>query len=449
MVYYPLNADLQKQMKNFDKGNFSLWYNKFIPLSSESKLKPCKNSDVKDKDKDKDNYINLYKDKYRDFSNNSVLKENLKKKHNHQMHFCDIYKKFDYKTITIKAKLLTPLVLGIGESHPSETSIVFDHNMGIPYIPSSSIKGINRYSRAVEYILETKDINFSENKLAEESFFGSQTKKGDIIFLDAYPVNMPELKEDIMNPHYSQYYGSDGKNTIKPPSDTENPVPIKFLAVKDKAEFAFRILYKDQKTENLSQKQIEEKIKDFLKRSLTEEGIGAKTSLGYGRFDIQGFSEPHELKESFNSYLEEYQTEEEKFQKKVDNFISSVKSINKTQQSDIDSKFSEWRSDEGLRDVKQIAQAFLPIVKKKKSNGNFTKQYLVIKEILKLEENPVEVNKNDSSGTKFTKQEQAAEKKMKKILKNGSITKRELKKYKPYRKIFPELYKKISELPQK
>jgi len=445
MAYYPLNINLQEQMTNFDKGNFSLWYNKFIPLSSESQLHPCDNSGAKDK------CINLYKNKYQDFSKNSFLKEKLTKKHTYQMHYCNMCENSGYKTIKIKAKLLTPLVLGIGESHPSETSIVFDRTLGIPYIPASSIKGINRYSRSVEYILESENIDFSYDKPDEKSliplFFGSQTKKGDIVFLDAYPVNLPELKEDIMNPHYPQYYGSDGKNTIKAPSDTENPVPIKFLAVKEGAEFVFRVLYSTEKTESNSKEQ----ITNFFKRSLTKEGIGAKTSLGYGHFEILGYNEPGDLKKSYDDYLAEFQTEEEKLQKKVDDFISEVKTFDKSQQSQIDSKFNEWRKDEEINELEEIAKAFLPLINKKKSKGDFTQQYLILKEILKLEESSekAEEEKSESSQPQLTKKEQSAQKKMEQFLNSGNIPKKELKKYKEFKNVFPELYEQISNLPVK
>jgi CRISPR-associated protein Cmr6 len=449
MAYYPLNTDLKDQMTNFDKGNFSLWYNKFIPLSSESQLHPCDNSGVKDK------CINLYKNKYHDFYKNLILKEKLTKKHTYQMHYCNICENSGYKTITIKAKLLTPLVLGIGESHPSETSIVFDRTLGIPYIPASSIKGINRYSRSVEYVLESENIDFSYDKPDEKSliplFFGSQTKKGDIVFLDAYPVNLPELKEDIMNPHYRGYYGNDNNKEITPPSDTENPVPIKFLAVKEGAEFVFRILYRTEKTVSDSKEQIKEKITNFFKRSLTKEGIGAKTSLGYGHFEILGYSEPSDLINSYKTYLAEFMTEEEKFQKKVDDFVSEVKTFDKSQQSQIDSKFNEWRKDEEINELEEIAKAFLPLINKKKSKGDFTQQYLILKEILKLEESSEKVEKEtpETSQPQLTKKEQTAQKKIEQIIKKGCVTKRELRNLREFKNTFPDLYEQISNLPVK
>jgi CRISPR-associated protein Cmr6 len=455
MTFYPLSSDLQQHADNFDKGNFSLWYRKYIPLISYSNLDPSDGNKDEKKDKGKSNCINLYKKKYSDISRNSKLTEILKNKHLRQMHFCSSYENNGFKTITINAKLISPMILGLGESHPAETSMVFDHTSGIPYIPASSIKGVNRYSQAVEYILDSKNTEFKDDAPEQESliplFFGSQTQKGDILFLDAYPADIPQLKEDIMNPHYNQYYGEDNPNKIKPPSDTENPVPIKFLAVKEGAEFIFRILYKTEKTEELSNEQIKEKIINFFNRSLVKEGIGAKTSLGYGHFGILGYTEPAELKDSFENYLEQFLSEEEKLEKEINDFVAAVKVIDKNNQSLKDTKFEDWRSKDHLKDNEKIAQAFLPLIKKKKSGGDFTKQYLVLKEILKLEEKPENINKDtsDNSEVKLTKKEQAAQKKMEQFINSGSIAKRELRKYKEYKTNFPELYEKISKLPQK
>ncbi|MGM0609238.1 MAG: type III-B CRISPR module RAMP protein Cmr6 [Candidatus Muiribacteriota bacterium] len=449
MTYYPLSSDLQQHAENFDKGNFSLWYRKYIPLNSISKLKPS------DKDNNENNYTKLYKSKYSDISRNSKLKDILKNKHLRQMHFCSSYENQGFKTLTINAKLISPMILGLGESHPAETSMVFDHTSGLPYIPASSIKGINRFSQAVEYIIGENAIKYNDEKPDENSliplFFGTQEKKGDILFLDAYPADIPQLKEDIMNPHYNQYYGEGNPNKIKPPSDTENPVPIKFLAVKENAEFVFRVLYKTEKTEELSKEQVKEKITNFFKRSLKKEGIGAKTSLGYGHFEILGYTDPEHLKEGFENYLEQFLSEKEKLEKEINDFIAAVKVIDKNNQSLKDTKFEDWRSKDHLKDNEKIAQAFLPLIKKKKSGGDFTKQYLILKEILKLEEKPENINKDtsDNSEVQLTKKEQAAQKKMEQFISSGSISKKELKKYKEYKTNFPELYEKISKLPQK
>jgi len=40
-MFYPYNSELQNASESFDMGNFSLWFNKLIPLNNENKCKPC------------------------------------------------------------------------------------------------------------------------------------------------------------------------------------------------------------------------------------------------------------------------------------------------------------------------------------------------------------------------------------------------------------------------
>ena len=57
-------------------------------------------------------------------------------------------------------------------------------------------------------------------------YFGISEKdsvqiRGQLVFLDAFPYNVPEIKTDIMSPHYKTYYtGPEEKNEkiLKDPS---------------------------------------------------------------------------------------------------------------------------------------------------------------------------------------------------------------------------------------
>ncbi|MCX7948452.1 MAG: type III-B CRISPR module RAMP protein Cmr6, partial [candidate division WOR-3 bacterium] len=97
-----------------------------------------------------------------------------------------------------------------------------------------------------------------------------QEQAGKVIFMDAYPSGDIKLKIDIMNVHYPDYYSGN-----KPPADWQNPNPIKFLTVED-TSFTFYLISKDIELLN--------KAKILLKEALEEQGIGAKTSIGYGIF---------------------------------------------------------------------------------------------------------------------------------------------------------------------
>jgi CRISPR-associated protein Cmr6 len=203
-----------------------------------------------------------------------------------------------YKVKNSYLSLSWRLVIGLGASHPQETSMTIHHIYGIPYIPGSAIKGVTRhwailkfaeeisksenseFEKAIERVskalengekmdLKVEDLEF--NQLIE--IFGTQKQQGKVIFFDAYPAGEIKLKIDIMNPHYPKYY-SEGQV----PADWQNPVPIKFLTVED-TKFQFYLV---SKSEDLLKKSLE-----LLKEALKYHGIGAKTALGYGIFDVE------------------------------------------------------------------------------------------------------------------------------------------------------------------
>lgn len=294
-MFYPYSTQLQAAAKSFSNGNFSLWFNKLIPLNNEIKCKAC-NKQGNDKEA-----VQYYIDEYNLLKQNKGSEPLLKKKHADQSEFCKIYEKAGYEIINFKAALKSPLITGIGQPHPNEVGMVFDHTIGIPYIPASSVKGIVRFAHMLELIKSDNwsDYTDKDDKYIVESnlktlipdIFGGdadevkegkkKTKKlkGKVIFLDAYPDKVPDLHVDIMNPHYGQYY-SDDENKI-PPADYLDPTPIKFLTVKPGTVFTFKALVSKDSDFLL------EPVKNAFQNALEDEGVGAKTAVGYGRFEIQ------------------------------------------------------------------------------------------------------------------------------------------------------------------
>ncbi|MBW2663356.1 MAG: type III-B CRISPR module RAMP protein Cmr6 [Deltaproteobacteria bacterium] len=280
--------------KSFSKGNFSLWFNKFIPLNDKTKCKPC---DQRGNDKE---VVQYYESFYNGLKNNLTLKKLLDEKQRSQKQFCKIYENAGYKIINYQAELKSPLITGIGQTHPNEVGMVFDHTIGIPYIPASSVKGIVRFAYMLELIKsenleqflnrekdgiiesipETKIPAIFGGDLETEKSGKSEIEKrsGRVIFLDAYPEKAPHLHVDIMNPHYGDYY-SDEKGKI-PPADYLAPTPIKFLTVKPGTVFTFRALAPNDSY-------FIEPVKTAFQKALEDEGVGAKTAVGYGRFEIK------------------------------------------------------------------------------------------------------------------------------------------------------------------
>jgi len=236
------------------------------------------------------------------------------------------------KARTFSMKTKSRLVIGLGDESVYETSIRLHRNYGVPYIPGSALKGVakhyaiyklvednfdeikelfgkddffelaGRVQRLVEEHDDSKIENYKTLDLNEKSItleelriiFGTQKREGEIIFFDAFPTydclkehaenKEPILELDIMNPHYQPYYSASerelGTNVEKAPGDWHSPVPIFFLTVPKGIDFQFAIAPRDEEGSELL-----DKAKELLISVLKEFGVGAKTSLGYGRFE--------------------------------------------------------------------------------------------------------------------------------------------------------------------
>lgn len=168
----------------------------------------------------------------------------------------------------LTCKVSDALVCGIGDEHPLENSLRLDHCTGLPYIPSSSIKGVAKFAAEFDEKIDER------TKDREANIFGTQDQVGKIQFWDGFPVGVPALKIDIMNNHFQAYYGDPSGKTA--PSDDMNPIPVPFIVVDSDSAFYFPVVAPDQDTLR--------RAIEFLKKALEEWGVGAKTSVGYGMF---------------------------------------------------------------------------------------------------------------------------------------------------------------------
>lgn len=212
----------------------------------------------------------------------------------------------------IKSSIFSPdwrLIIGIGHESVYEISITLHHIYGIPYIPGQAVKGVTRSWIITEVF--NQDVNQDEKAaLKDELFcriFGSPKDsakgehQGSVMFFDAFPTVAPKIEVDIMNPHYGDYY--QGK---KPPADYLKPIPIPFLTV-NATPFEFIIGMKKaltadkdsplvQKADGLNEAStLVDVVQYWLKKALTEHGIGAKTAVGYGYMDVVELPKPTEV----------------------------------------------------------------------------------------------------------------------------------------------------------
>lgn len=185
------------------------------------------------------------------------------------------------------------LILGSGNAHelPSiEGQAIlgfhFDYTSGLPIISGSSIKGILRSAfKYKEYIQElVKNETLNVKKLEDEIF------ENNDIFFDATIIKADSFRkvlgDDFLAPH-----SEDG---------LKNPIPLRFIKVLPNVSFRFDfelsngILTKEEKSK-------------LFQDILSDLGLGAKTNVGYGKFEN----------------IKPFKTEEEKESEKISELLAS------------------------------------------------------------------------------------------------------------------------------
>lgn len=197
----------------------------------------------------------------------------------------------------------SPLIVGLGIGHVLETGIILDRNTGMPLIPGSVLKGLARnlgLIKVAQAVLEAPQLadladleaeieqgkreGFSKQKETPDfnivklfvHIFGTPKSIGNVVFVDAIyaGTEKPSYHLDIMNPHFPKYYGGD-----TPPSDDQSPIPVPYLTVATGQHFHFALLPRRSNMPNSI-----DTAWTWLKEGLTDFGVGAKTSQGYGLF---------------------------------------------------------------------------------------------------------------------------------------------------------------------
>lgn len=162
------------------------------------------------------------------------------------------------------------MIVGLGAESVLETSIALHRTYGVPFISGSALKGL-----AASYAHKHLGDHWKrETGEAHKFAFGSQDAAGFLTFHDA--LLLPQIKyalhADVMTVHHGEYYAD--KNVA--PADWDNPVPIPFLSATGKylAAISSDVSGADEWIEF---------VWLILEKALRKEGIGAKTSSGYGR----------------------------------------------------------------------------------------------------------------------------------------------------------------------
>ena len=214
----------------------------------------------------------FYKDYYRaigDWSNIEAYKKDISKKVDELIEKSITIEQVEpLGNIHFKATTTYPgLLLGSGYNHklPSvEGQAIlgfdFDYTSGLPIIRGSSIKGVLRGAfKHQDYIKELLNQDVDIESLEEEIF-----ENGDIFF-DAVIVSGGQiLGDDYLAPHKDD--------------PLKNPIPLRFIKIMPNVTFRFDFELRDGVV-------TKEDKAILFGEILHDLGIGAKTNVGYGKFN--------------------------------------------------------------------------------------------------------------------------------------------------------------------
>lgn len=211
--------------------------------------------------------------KYRNWNNTSA--ENLTAYRERQLRLAS-----RIQARVLSAKTRSRLVVGLGSNHPSEAGFIWHRNLGVPYIPASSVKGMMKAFLHPDFPWGETAIDDEEiNRNIRRLFGDVKDGIGSLILFDAFPKCVPQLEVDVMTPHYGDYYTNPKKF---PPADYYQPTPVPFLTVAPNQTFEFIIATREPGSGGAEA--VLSEGTELLSKGLESLGLGAKTAVGYGVF---------------------------------------------------------------------------------------------------------------------------------------------------------------------
>jgi CRISPR-associated protein Cmr6 len=167
------------------------------------------------------------------------------------------------------------IVHGLGAAHVRESGLTIHPIYGVPYIPASSMKGIVHHWAQLAFKDRHKITSTIERLFGGDGTNGTKKRRGITQFYDVYLYHRCQLHPDMNTRLYSEYY--EGKQDA---SDTMNAVPSgKFYTVTaDNIEIVISV----KKSNVYDADQYLKLLANWTVKALTEVGIGARSSAGFG-----------------------------------------------------------------------------------------------------------------------------------------------------------------------
>jgi CRISPR type III-B/RAMP module RAMP protein Cmr6 len=183
-------------------------------------------------------------------------------------------------------------VTGIGSEHPLENGFTFHRLLGVPFFPGSTVKGLTRVAARLSGIGGDEDRRFFGSAIEESKESRKPDQAGGVVFLEALPDTWPKLGVDLINNHRPTWTALLGTGSQEltaahraSAAGLEDPVPVYFLVVEPGVSFRFWI--RPRAGSGLSAEELS-RVWEWLELGLGFLGIGAKTAVGYGRFEPEG-----------------------------------------------------------------------------------------------------------------------------------------------------------------
>jgi CRISPR-associated protein Cmr6 len=177
-----------------------------------------------------------------------------------------------------------PWRIRVGGAKGPESMLLpaFDH-LGIPYIPSSTLRGVAR-TQAIRELMRKRNLSWKEADKAVAPWLGhleaeDKDSAGKVIFLDAYPVPTRTQKQGDPDNSRSGGLAVDIANNVwswDGNSLKYSPNPNVFFSLKQ-ATFLIGIRKGPGCTDEMLAQ-----VKEWLIRGL-EQGVGSQVNTGYGR----------------------------------------------------------------------------------------------------------------------------------------------------------------------
>ena len=268
--------------------------------------------------------------------------------------------------VRFPAKLLSRLIVNQAGGVLENAGLCLHPHFGYPYIPGSAVKGVARHTAWCDWN-EADEPRMEQVARKMARIFGYPTgdkgldaylrnlkcdtrRGGCVSFWAAVPDGRADLATDIVNCHHKDYYGGNRPEA----TDDEAPNPQFFPAVESDVSFLFTLVpLRGAGADDL------ELAKKWLIKAITENGVGAKTSAGYGWFAYS-----QEMEDAYREKIRQArEREEKKRQRELEEAAAAKKA--EAQRRERDRKaalppeerlLEEWR---GASNLKAIANGRL------------------------------------------------------------------------------------------